>query len=306
MKPFLLNIIKGKLIYILILVSITNFLWADGSLVAYYRVAEKEGSIEDIAKEVESALKSRDYTIKGTYHPGKKQSRYVIAFTRNDLLDIAFEAGGRNSLACMLKVGLLKQDNGKVEISLLNPFYIFYSYLRDDVNKYEEQLNKIQTDAITALSQVGTVFDPFGGGSLSEAELKDFRYLSHMPGFDEPVKLNEFTSFRQGVNKVKNNLRAQREGTYNVYEVINNQKNIAIFGVGLRDERLGEDKFLPILGEDHLASLPYELIIVNKEAYMLNGRYRFPLFWADLSMVEYRKINRTTRDIRYMMKRITK
>lgn len=160
-------------------------------------------------------------------------------------------------------------------------------------------------DVMMTLGNIGDLFTPFGAKSLTEAELKDFRYLSHMPGFDDPVLIKDFSSFNKAVSTISRNLQAQREGTYKVYELIDRDKKIAVFGVGLRDQRLGEDKFLKILGEDHLAALPYELIIKGTQASILHGRFRFPLYWSDLSMVDYRKINRTVSDIEYMMERLT-
>ena len=277
---------------------------ADGALVAFYRVAKLDVSMEEAASKVKTALKRSDFKITGEYHPGKEDKWYVITFTRNDLLRITMNVGDRGVLASMLRVGLLEK-NGKIEVSLLNPSYLFISYLRDNVSRYEETLNAIQMDVMMTLGNVGDLFTPFGAGSLTEMELKDFRYMSHMPGFDDPVILKKFGSFGEAVRAISGNLQAQREGTYKVYEQINRDKKIAVFGVGLRDERLGEDKFLTELGEDHLAALPYELIVKGRTASILHGRYRFPLYWSDLSMLDYRKINRTVRDIEYMMKRLT-
>lgn len=299
---------KKKIVQAIVILNISllfgSQVFADGALVAFYRLARLDVSMEDAGTRVKQALKASDFEITGEYHPGKEDKWYVITFTRNDLKKITLNAGEHGALATMLRVGLLKR-NGKVEVTLLNPSYLFYSYLRYDVSRYEEQLNKIQMDVMMALGEIGDQFTPYGAGSLTEMELKDFRYLSHMPGFDDMVKLKDFSSFNRAVNTISRNLQAQREGTYKVYELVNRQKEIAVFGVGLRDERLGEDQFLSILGADHLAALPYELIIVGNTAKILHGRFRFPVYWSDLSMVDYRKINRTVSDIEYMMKRLT-
>lgn len=299
---------KHKLVLALITIYISltaaSGALADGALVAFYRVARLDKSMEEAEALVEKSLKDNDFEIAGSYHPGKEEKWNVIAFTRDDLLDITMNIGDQGALASVLRVGLLKRD-GKIEVTLLNPSYLFYSYLRYNVGLYEEKLNQVQMDVMMALGNVGSLFTPFGAGSLTEVELKDFRYLSHMPSFDDMVKLREFSSFNQAVSTISRNLQAQREGTYKVYELVNRKNKVAVFGVGLRDERLGEDEFLKILGEDHLAALPYELIVEGKTARILHGRFRFPLYWSDLSMVDYRKINRPVRDIEYMMERLT-
>ncbi len=81
---------------------------------------------------------------------------------------------------------------------------------------------------------------------------------------------------------------------------------IALFGIGLHDIRKGEANFLGKLGKSHLAALPYELVLINNTATILHGKYRFPLYWSDLSMLEYRKIYKTPRDIVETMKAITR
>jgi hypothetical protein len=68
------------------------------------------------------------------------------------------------------------------------------------------------------------------------------------------------------------------------------------------NEEEGEKHFLPIIGEDHLAAMPYEIIIQGKEATMLHGRYRIALHWPDLTMGTFTKIMSTPGDVKKVMK----
>jgi hypothetical protein len=125
------------------------------------------------------------------------------------------------------------------------------------------------------------------------------------PGFDDALVVMEFTTFEDGVEIIRKNLQARKDGSFKVYEIVIPEKKIAIFGIGLQDPRKGEANFLKLLGVSHLAALPYELILIDKNASILHGKYRFPLYWSDLSMTEYRKIYKTPRDIEETMKSIT-
>ena len=55
-------------------------------------------------------------------------------------------------------------------------------------------------------------------------------------------------------------------------------------------------QFLPIIGEDHLAAMPYEIILQGNKATMLHGRYRIALHWPELTMGTFMKIRNTPGD----------
>lgn len=300
-----------KVQYFLILVLIVflssmQFVRADGSINAFYKANVSGTTVEQLSIDIKSELESSGFKILGEYNPKKDDNLVLITFTNDQLIDIALQTKDRGLLAGILRVGLIGDGEGNVQISFLNPMYTFYSFLREDVKKNQEALNNISMQAMISISSVGAGLIPFGSGSLTESELINYKYMVRMPGFDEPVELRKFSSFQEGVNIMKRNLRAHKGGTSMVYEYISQKDKVAIFGVALHDSRLGEAKFLPILGEDNLAAMPYEVVLQGNTAMILNGRYRFPLFWSHLSMREFQKIGRTNRDIEYMLQGITK
>jgi len=67
--------------------------------------------------------------------------------------------------------------------------------------------------------------------------------------------------------------------------------------VGLWNKENGEAHFLPIIGENHVANMPYEIILQDTEATMLAGKYRIALFWPELTMGTFMKIMSTPGDI---------
>lgn len=295
-----------KLITTYLFVFITNMLvFADGGLVAFYKLGIQHGSIEEYQLKIREALANDSFEIIGSYHPAKDDSLMVLTFTRRDLVDITLEIGNRAIMASIMRVGLVQKDS-TVEISLLNPEYIFFAYLQDNAKKYEIELNQISLDVKMALMGIGDEFTPFITSSLTERELMEFRFLVRNPGFDDSIEVMKFDSFEQGVETINRNLQARKDGTFKVYEMVFNKRKIAIFGIGLLDLRKGEASFLDKLGKSHLAALPYELVLVENTATILHGKYRFPLYWSDLSMSEYRKIYKTPRDIEETMKAITR
>ncbi len=300
MNPILKKILSIS-IFLTILSSSAS---ADGGLVAFYKLGMQQGSISEVKTKIEEALKVDSFEVIGSYHPAKNANLLVITYTRQDLIDLTLKTGDRGIMASVMRIGLIQKGND-VEISLLNPEYIFYAYLRDDAKRYEIELNQISLDIKSALFAISTEFKPFITSSLTERELKEFRFLVRNPGFDDVIELVEFSSFENGVETIRKNLQARKDGTFKVYEMVFKERKIAIFGIGLLDIRKGEANFLEKLGESHLAALPYELVLIDTSATILHGKYRFPLYWSDLSMTEYRKIYKTPRDIEETMKAIT-
>ena len=198
-------------------------------------------------------------------------------------------------MAAAFKVGLV-QKNGKVVISYTNPDYILRAYLRDNYNSFKSVFTKFSSDLKTTFSSIGTEFKPFGG-TVAADKLKKYHYKIMMPYFTDPVTLNEFTSFEAGLNMIEKNLKAKKGNTVQVYKIIYKSQKVAVFGVGLQSKEDGESNFLPKIGEDHVAALPYEIILQGKKATMLHGKYRIALHWPELTMGTFMKIMSTPGDI---------
>ncbi|MBN1251924.1 MAG: hypothetical protein JXR51_16840 [Bacteroidales bacterium] len=293
-----------KFLFVFVLIINENA-FADGGLVAFYKLGTKKGSLIEVRNNIVKSLIKENFKILGEYNPSKDSNLLVITFTRKDLLDITLKIKDKGLMASVMRIGLIANNNS-VDISLLNPEYVFYSYLRDNTKKYEIELAQISLDIKMALYTITPEFTPFIISSLSDRELKEFRFLIRYPSFDDHIIVGTFKSFKQGLKIIKDNLQARKGETIKVYELIYEKEKIALFGIGLLDKRKGEANFLDKLGNSHLAALPYELILVDTTASILHGKFRFPLYWSDLSMQEYRLIYKTPRDIEETMKVISK
>ncbi len=294
---------KMKLIISLIaLFFITTNIQAQ-KIPAYYKVGTVSGTMTEAKTQVVNALKAKNFKFFGSYSPAGNSSYKAIAFTRSDIYGITLIGKDQRVMASMLKVGLYKTTNG-IEVSLLNPEYIFNAYLRDKITANESKLQKITQDVKDALKAVGTDFTSFGGG-LTKKELRKYHYMMAMPYFDDPVELNTFTSFEEGVKKIEANLASKKGKTVKVYRLKFEKSKIAIYGVGLLDKEKGEAKFLPKIGTRHVAALPYEILLLDNKAIMLHGKYRLALHWPELTMGQFMKIVSTPGDIEDMLKALT-
>ena len=270
---------------------------------AYYKVGTVSGTMTEVKTQVVNALKAKDFKIFGSYSPAGNSSYKAIAFTRSDIYRITLIGKDQRALASILKVGLYKTTKG-IEVSLLNPEYIFNAYLGDKITANESKLQKITQDVKDALKAIGTDFTPFGG-ELTKKELQKYHYMMGMPYFDDSVELNTFASFEEGVKKIEANLSAKKGKTVKVYRLKFDKSKIAIYGVGLLNKEKGEAIFLPKIGTKHVAALPYEILLLNNKAIMLHGKYRLALHWPELTMGQFMKIVSTPGDIEDMLKALT-
>ncbi len=261
----------------------------------YINVGDSNNNIDQTSELVKSALQEKGFEILGEYNSQNKQNFNVIVFSRKDLQTTVLKVKDRGALAAAFKVGL-KSSGDKTTISYVNPEYLLNAYLRDDYTKHESALKKITADVTAALSPLGNVNKGFGG-ALSTDKLRKYHYKMMMPYFTDPVELKEFSSFEEGVKIIEKNLAAKKGNTKLVYSLKFKSEKIAVFGVALLDKETGEAHFLPIIGEDHIAAMPYEIILQNKTATILHGRYRLAVHWPELTMGTFMKIMSSPGDI---------
>jgi len=277
---------------------------AQESLSPYIKVGTSSNGIAEMAKAVKTALEAKGFEVIGSYHPENNLNLSVIAFTRKDLQEAVISVKDRGGLAGVLKVGLVKKGNS-VTISYLNPEYLFNAYLRTKYQYFKTKLSKVTADTKAAMSALGSGSSGFGGSEEAEG-LQKYHYMMMMPYFDDPVELNEYPSFEEGLSVIRKNLTAKKGNTVKVFELVYKDKQVAVFGVGLLDKEEGEAEFLPIIGEDHIAAMPYEIILQGKEVTMLHGKYRFALHWPELTMGTFMKINSTPGNVEDMLEAICK
>lgn len=127
-----------------------------------------------------------------------------------------------------------------------------------------------------------------------------------MPYFTDPVELNEYSSFDEGLKIIESNLAKKVGQTKLVYKLIYPNKQVAVFGIGLLNKEEGESYFLPKIGEAHIAAMPYEIILQGKKVTMLHGKYRLALCWPDLTMGTFMKIMSTPGDIEDALEAVCK
>lgn len=269
----------------------------------YIKVAELPGQMDAAVDKVITVLEKDGYEIIGDYQPGNLSDLYVLVFTSDKIVDLCQKSNDRGMLAAAMKIGFQK-EGGKISVSMLNPEYLFYAYFQDQMNESSMKSTALAlSDEIKeSMKNVGTMMQPFGG-DLSREKLVKYRYMAGMPRFSNDVELAEFDSFDAGLAAIRKGLTRQGS-TVKVYEIVDETTQTAVFGIGLMDKEEGEAHFLTIIGESHVAAMPYEIILQGNRVTMLHGRYRFALHWPELTMKTFTKIMSSPGDVEDAMKSI--
>ena len=259
---------------------------------AYFKSNVELGDLNSAIKEVKAKISTADFKVIGEYSPAGNSKHKVIIFTSDNLKKFSTKFKDRGALGAMLRIGLIEK-NGKTTISIANPIYMFNAYWGKSASTNQKLTMKTLSNK--ALTILGNDLSPFGG-EMSEEDLAKYHYKMMMPYFDDPIELAKYSSFAEGTSKIEANLKSGKGNTKLVYKLTFPGKDIVVYGVALNGAD-GEKGFLSKIGEDHIAAMPYEIILQGKEATMLHGKYRLALYWPKLSMGQFMEIMSTPGNI---------
>ncbi len=270
--------------------------------------AEASGSVYEVKAKVKSALESNDFRVIGQYKPANDANRWLIAITCSELKSAVQKIGGTTGFALALRVAVTKEGN-KVIVSYTTPEYWGNAYFQKKYGSVKSYYSAISARLKTALASVGSNGGRMFGSAkgLKASALQGYHYMFGMPYFEDNIKLASFDSYETAVAKIERNFKMGKKNLVKVYSVAVPGQKIKLFGIGLKGAD-GEGSFMPVIDKGspkHTAFLPYELLVLNGNVYMLHGRYRIALSFPDLSMGTFMKIVSTPGNIESLLKSVT-
>ena len=275
-------------------------LWSPWALaVAPYISADRvaSGDVVQVLAAVEKKTGAAGFTTLGKYQIQGMPQYAVLVVSDKGILDAIHRIGGSNIVGAGIRIGV--QADGTV--SYMNPDYWYRAFFRNNFVREQAAVKAVQERLAQALG-VGAGF----GGDERAAFLPEYRYMPGMERFDsDKNELNTLPDFNAAVTTVRDNLAKGVNHTAEVYEVVMADKKIAVFGVAMNDDRMGDGRWVyKIGGEDYIAGLPYEIYIVGNKVYALYARYRIALGWPNLSMGHFTRIVEIPDEIRATMGRV--
>lgn len=284
-----------KFFALVVMLFSSSLSWA----IAPYILGEKLRPSETarVADEVEAKLKSAGFQVLGRYLPHQLPDYGVVVVSDESILNEIRALGGANIVGASIRVGV-KSDG---TVSYMNPDYWYRAYFRGQFPKAEKTVSALKEKLAKTLG-AGLGF----GGDETAEDLPKYRYLVGMERFDsEKNLLAQHVSFDEAVSTVQQNLAKNVARTSKVYEVVMPEKKLAVFGVAMNDETLGDGRWIAKIGaQESIAALPYELYVVNNSVYALFGRYRIAVSFPNLSMGHFMRIHSTPNEIVDMLGKV--
>ena len=250
-----------------------------------------DGAVPEVTQRVKAAVEEAGFEVAGSYHPLGKDRLAVVSVTDPAILDAIrqrpeTEKGGLPIFGAALRVGIRRpEDKAAVEVSFTNPTYWTHAYFQSHYGEVKGAAEDAESRLLDALQGLGEARSETYGGEV--AELDHYHYMMFMPYLEDHIRLAGHEDFTTALEAVRSGLADSASGVSQVYEVVMEDKGMAVFGVALEDPDKGAPTWFPKLIERHVAALPYEVAVVDGNVYMAHGRFRIALGWPELTMATF-------------------
>lgn len=270
--------------------------WAVSPYITGYRMQAR--GLPAVMQAVEARLAAQQFEIIGRHQPMGLPSHATVIATDKRLREAVRQVGGSAVVGAVVRVGV-RADGATF---YANPDYWQRAYFR----RRFESVQPLVADVQRRLGQAMGVGTHFGGDEPPLA-LADYRYMIGMETFaSDKNELGSFPSFDAALQTIRGNLGRHAAGTALAYELVLPDRKLAVFGVTMNDPRTGEASWLRKLGPDHIAAMPYEIYVVDRQAGALYGRYRIALGWPALDMRTFMGIRDVPEQIRETLSAVTR
>jgi hypothetical protein len=242
------------------------------------------GTAQAAASAVEAKLKSGGFKVVGKYFPKTLAGYGVVVATDETMLNEVGSVGGPAVLGAAIRVGV-KADGS---VAYTNPDYWYRAYFRKAFSKKEEAVKTLQSRLEGALGAGKGL-----GGDETPGNLTHYRYMIGMERLDSyKNKLAEYGSFTEALKAVRENLAKGTGKATKVYEVVMQDRKLAVFGVAMNDGNASDGDWIKKIDmQNSVAGLPYEIYIVDKEVASPHGRFRIALAFPDVGMGQFMRIS---------------
>ncbi len=271
------------------------FSFAEAKFKPFVLAYINQKSISDNISEIKNKLKDKDINIVGEYAP--YDNAHIIIITDSDMIENASKSKN-GGFGAMIRISITK-TNDETQISYNNPIYLSHVY----------QLKSTHTGILDKLkSSLGFIKEFGSEKSYTVSELKSYHYKFLMPYFEDVIELASFNSYAQATKAVSDGLSNNKYGVGKVYKIDISASKSSVFGVSM-SQKSSNDKY--IMGEidfkktKSTAHLPYEVLVVKGEVYILPAEFRIAINFPELSMMgdnSFMNIMASPEDIKEVLK----
>ncbi|GAF03949.1 hypothetical protein [Saccharicrinis fermentans] len=270
----------------------------------YCLLGESSKTVHQLTAEVTQLLMESDFEVLGLYHPNNNENLCVVVFTCDELSSMATSVTDKGAFGTTLKIGLVGSE-GKTDVTFLNPHYLKHAYFGSTTNRDEVMRMTAITDSLVkeALRPIGD-HPVYYGSDMEEDELSTYHFLPFLPRYHDVVVLDEYLDYEEAVVAIKDKLLHGGDNCELVYELVFEDKEISVLGLAFYGKDNPDEEMLALMGVDCVSSMPIEILVQGDKAYMLDGRYRIPLFKSDLSKWKVFRLAGIAADMKSCVKKL--
>ncbi len=274
----------------------------------YILIGQTRRNLRRTSRDIIGRLFLRQFDILGKYHPAGDPDRYVLVVSNRDL-QAAVEVG-KPPAGYLAGIRLAITKRGELTyVSCQDPVYWGHVFLREDYVAGAENLAKFKRDLLSAMPKMRVRFNRAYGGHyakpMTPERILDYHYQWRAERFEDMVTLGTYGSHDEALKAVKGAVEASEDDTL-VFEVALPGKQVVLLGLGLRGS-VGEGEILAYLetgDQPFTVSLPWEVLVVDKQVLMLPVRYRLPISSPGMDKKTFRKLKRFQKDFHSRMTRL--
>ena len=239
---------------------------------------------------VQSFFFSEDqFEIIGQYSPQNDPDKKVLVVTNPTLRGILNRCKPTAGYLGGIRIGITRQGE-LTYVSYQNPEFWAIAYLQNEYDRERQVITQFSHELKRSLPTLRMHIDlPFGSDqNFTEENIRQYRYNFRAPYFQNAIKVGTFDHFAEAVSSIEKNIEISPSLT-EVFSVTIIHGHVRLLGVQLPEEA---DILLHLDTGDrnHTAALPYELLVIDQEVFILDPKYRLALGFPDLNSKMFSKV----------------
>ena len=272
--------LSGLLIISLITLLASYNAIAETLLKPFILAETKSGDMATIVTETKDKLTAAGFEIAGEYSPYNNSTVIIVS---NNALKQNAAASDFGAFGAVQRVSVT-QVKDQVQIAFTNPVYMSNAYrMKSDLSEVASQLKQALGDQGDYGSEKG----------LTVKKLRDYQYKWLMPYFYDRLRLAQYNSYEEALEKVESALQAKNKGgVKKVYRIDLPGKQETIIGVSLAgpdNVECSGDKYImdriDFKDTKSTGHLSYEMVVSGNKVYALPAEFRIAISFPDLSMI---------------------
>ncbi|NQU68239.1 MAG: hypothetical protein HQ510_09885 [Candidatus Marinimicrobia bacterium] len=273
----------------------------------YIFIGESGKTVDATSSQLVQSLFFSDdlFEVIGQYTPMDNLEKKVLVVTNPTLLGILERSNPSAGYLGGIRIGITRKGE-MTYVSCQNPEYWAIAFLQDEYERERAAIAQFTKELKRSIPRFRMRIDlEFGSTqNFTEENINKYRYKSRSPHFEDALIVGEFDSFSDALSSIEKNIDNSPHESL-VFSTTVIEGRVQLIGIQLAQE---SEIFLLLDNADrkHTACLPYELLIVENEVFILDPKYRLAISFPDMKSKMFSKVKSISKKIESAFKAMMK